>query len=187
MRVAHHNKTESLSTKTPRRRSLSFAAAVLLLTATAIAALPSSADARGRGGRRGVTVVRVGGFYNPYFYGGFGYYPYYSPFYGSPALYRAPEGGLPPAAARAMDLGALDLKVKPGKAEVWVDGEYVGPARSFDGYPSYLWLKSGRHEIVLYREGYQTFEQTIRVQPGAVVDLKVKLLEGPSEPPAQRR
>ena len=170
-----------------RVRWCSYAATVLLLSATALAAFPSSAEAgpRGRGGRGGARVVRVGvtgGFYSPFFYRGFAY-----PigFYAGP--YRAAEGGLNLGVARAMDLGALDLKIKPSKAEVWVDGELVGQARDFDGYPSYLWLERGRHTITVYKGGYETFEQTLRIQPGAVVDLKLKLVRGGSEPPEPKR
>ena len=34
---------------------------------------------------------------------------------------------------------------KPDRADVWVDGKYVGEARDLDGYPSYLWLEKGPH------------------------------------------
>ncbi len=38
--------------------------------------------------------------------------------------------------------GAVDVDAKPNRADVWVDGKYVGEARDLDGYPS-LTLPAG--------------------------------------------
>ena len=96
---------------------------------------------------------------------------------------RGAEGGLSPALAQAMEVGAIDIDIKPGKAEVWVDGEYYGLARDFDGSPSYLWLKRGKHTVSVYKGGYETFEETLGVNPGVVSRVKLKLLPGDSRPP----
>jgi hypothetical protein len=129
-------------------------------------------------------VIRVAP--SPFFYGSF-YYPYYwgarfhTPFY----PYR-PVGetvGLQPGVARALGIGALKLNVKPRKAEVFVDGEFVGHVRNFDGYPSLLWLEEGTHRITIYKGGFKTFEDEIEFTPGIVRSLKLRLQAGESDPP----
>ena len=95
-----------------------------------------------------------GDFYGPFygFNGRYGYPYHYGP-------YRGPEGGLNPIQARLMGWGAIDVHVKPSKAEVWVDGNYVGTARELDGHPSYLWLEEGNHRVTIYRGGFVTYDE----------------------------
>ena len=82
----------------------------------------------------------------------------------------------------AAGLGALDLNVKPKKAEVYVDGRYVGLAKDFDGSPGYLWLKEGTHEVIFYKEGYGTVVREFTVHPGAVIEVKQRMVRGESVP-----
>jgi hypothetical protein len=82
------------------------------------------------------------------------------------------------------EIGGLDLNVKPKKTEVYVDGEFVGLAKDFDGYPGYLWLDKGCHEITLYRPGYQTWTQRFTVRTGLVIDVRVRMVEGEAVPPS---
>ena len=127
----------------------------------------------------------------PLFYGVWGipyYAPYYAPYgyygyYGPP--YQA-EGGMSLQIARLNGWGAIDLNIKPRKAEVWVDGRYVATARDLDGYPTYLWLDEGTHTVTLRKGGYQTFEQTFDVHAGEVIPLRLRLAPGASDPPPQR-
>jgi hypothetical protein len=165
----------------PQAKFLGRAAATLFLGALVALTLPGSAEAHGR---------RFAGFRPPRFYG-FGFYPafYASPyFYGfAPGPYGylgAPAGGLDLNFARLMGWGALDLNVKPGKAEVWVDGQFVGKAGDFDGYPSYLWLAKGPHEVVVYEGGYETFRERYEVAPGSVFEVHLKMKKGNATPAA---
>ena len=115
----------------------------LLVFAMVLVALAPPAEARGWG-RGSVLIVspRVSyGFYGP------GGYPFYSSRFGWGYLdygaygrgYEQPN----PTLARALGVGALDLDIKPRSADVFVDGEFVGQVRDFDGYPSFLWLAEG--------------------------------------------
>ncbi len=149
---------------------------------------PAEARRGGFGRGRGGIGIRVPSFGAGYY--GYGFYGYPYGFYGYPYAYgpyRRPgqEGGLNPTQARLMGVGAIDMRVKPGKAEVWVDGTFLGSVRDFDGSPSYLWLKEGAHRITLYRGGFQTYEEEVMITPGAVIKLKLKLLPGESEPPSK--
>ncbi len=104
-----------------------------------------------------------------------GYYGYPTRVYGPTATYDA-----------GVRYGALDLDVRPRTTEIYVDGEYVGLARRFDGWPDVLWLEPGRHDVSFYREGYATVTRTFMVTGDAVLEVRERLKKGESvrpEPP----
>jgi len=122
--------------------------------------------------------------YGGYGYGRYGYGGYGYGGYGYPYRYRyrriVREDGV--------RLGALDLEVKPGRTEVFLDGEYVGLSGQFDGNPSYLWVEEGVHELTFYKDGYQSVVREVSVQPGLSVNLRSRLEPGTSsrpEPPPE--
>ncbi len=125
-------------------------------------------------------------------YGHRGYYghgrhysPYYGSYYGSYSDYPRP-GGLDLGAARQAGLGALDLNVRPRRGtKVYLDGKHIGVVGSFDGYPSYLWLKEGTYELVFYRDGYLTLAREFTIHPGVVLDVTLRMQRGESVPPEQ--
>lgn len=86
---------------------------------------------------------------------------------------------------RYQEPGAIDLDVKPKRTEVYVDGSLVGSVGQFDGFPDYLWLTPGTHEIVLYRDGYVTQRRVVEIRPAWVIDLRVALADGETLPPDQ--
>jgi hypothetical protein len=163
-----------------KRAGLVLAVAVALTGALAL--LPPEAEAHGRRGGRGVVVVG-GGFYNPWFgfgpYWGWGWGPYAPAYYG-------PAGGVDMSYAMMAGFGAVDLDVKPNRADVWVDGKYVGEARDLDGYPSFLWLAEGEHRIAVHKGGYLVFDEKINVQRGMRSEVKLKLQPGDSPPPGTK-
>lgn len=75
-------------------------------------------------------------------------------------------------------LGKVDVNVKPKDAAIYVDGGYMGITGSFDGYPGYLWLDEGMHQLVFFKTGYETVAQDVRVIPGNVVDMRFKMQKG---------
>jgi hypothetical protein len=170
-------------------RTRATVAAAALLGATLIAPAGAwAADHRGGGGHGrhgGGTVVVGGGFYAPWWGFGMGY-GYWGPWgWGAyPPAYYGPEGGVPMGVAMMSGFGGVDLDVKPNRADVWVDGKYVGEARDFDGYPSFLWLKEGVHRLQIQKGGYKLFDEEVEMQPGLKKSLKVRLEPGESEPPA---
>ena len=116
------------------------------------------------------------GFYSPYGYGG----------YFGPSPYAFAPGGADMNAAGIQGLGAVEMKAKPGSAEVWVDGKFIAEARDLDGYPSYLWLKEGVHRVVVFKGGYANFDEEIEVRRGIHKELKVKLEKGDAKAPGTR-
>ncbi len=164
--------------------------AVAVAITGALAFQPSEAEAHGRGGhRRGHAVVVGGGFYYPGFgYGfGYGFGPYWGWGWGPyPGAYYGPPGGVDMNYAMMAGFGAVELNVKPNRADVLVDGKYVGEARDLDGYPSYLWLADGGHKLAVYKGGFKTFEEEISVQRGMKTTIKLRLEPGESEPPGTK-
>ena len=143
-----------------------------------------------RGGSRtyrGGSYYRGGGYYRGYRH----YYPYYYPYYSypyfssyywwGPSVYY----GYRMAEDYGQAAGALDLDIKPEEAEVWIDGEYIGIADNYDGFPRYLWLPEGDHRLVFYLDGYRTAAREFTVSEGIVLQVKTKLERGESKPAAE--
>jgi hypothetical protein len=135
-----------------------------------------------------------GGYYDPYYYGGFGYgfgfcnqgfygYPFYSPFgfgygipsgyfdpfYSDPYDYGAGYGAYSSRVYGGHDEGSLKLKVKPRNAKVYVDGYYAGVVDDFDGAFQKLTLNGGRHKVELRADGYETTEFDVLITPEQTV------------------
>ncbi len=121
-------------------------------------------------------------------YGFRSYLPY--AFYSGAYLFPSVYGGYGRSYGASRYLGALDLNIKPKKAEVYLDGEYIGLVKDFDGYPSYLWLERGTYDISFYLPGYQTLTRSLKLFPGTVVDVRLRLEPGEAvmpEKPARSR
>jgi hypothetical protein len=148
-----------------RERRVLALAAGLALICLALASAPAEAAHRYHGFRY---------HYHPRlsFSFGYPYYPY--PVYGSPY-----------AGYGSADMGALDLAVKPKKATVYLDGQQIGRVKNYDGWPRYLWLEQGDHQLVFHLEGYRTHVESVRVQRGIVMKLAYRLVEGQATPPEQ--
>ena len=162
-----------------RSRRTVVAAVALALVALGVS---RQADAHPRG--RGRAVVYGGGFYgfNPWFGLGFGPWGGWGAYY--PGVY--PPGGVDMNAAMIAGFGAVELNVKPNRADVWVDGRYVGEARDLDGYPTYLWLADGPHRVAVHKGGFLVFDEQIDVRRGMKTEIKLKLQPGDSPPPGTK-
>jgi hypothetical protein len=90
--------------------------------------------------------------------------------YGGGAFNRGPRD----------ERGALDLDLSPGRAQVFLNGQRIGTADDFDGWPRYLWLPEGTYELVFYLDGYQTLARRLTVQPGLIIDMDDHLQPGRS-------
>ncbi len=133
-----------------------------------------------------------GGYYDrgAYWNGWYGswYWPYYSPwtigwwgswgpyahYYDTPPYYGTrvyPNDDYGP-------YGALDLDVSPEKAEVYVNGQRVGVADDYDGYPTYLWLEQGVYDVVIYAPGFETIARQYVIRPGLVIDVEDAMTPG---------
>lgn len=117
--------------------------------------------------------------YRHYGYPYYGY-PYYGYYGGWPYGYAPPYA---PAVVVVPALAAIDLEIKPDKAEVWMDGDLIGIADDFDGYPDVMSLPPGEHTIVLKHPGYK--DLTLRYDLKAGESLRVRrrmVRESPTGP-----
>ncbi|HEX4952782.1 MAG TPA: PEGA domain-containing protein [Thermoanaerobaculia bacterium] len=121
-----------------------------------------------------------GGYYWPWWGWNDPYYPYYyhpryRSYYDRPYYwYETQERS-----------GALDFDVNPEHAEIWVDGQQMGTADDFDGFPSFLWLPEGSYQVVVYLDGYETLVRDYEIRSGVVIDLEDTLQPGDSVPPEE--
>jgi len=83
------------------------------------------------------------------------------------------------------EMGALDLDIRPEKAQIFVNGEYLGVADQYDGYPGYLWLEQGTYDIVFYYEGYESISRQYSIYQGAVVDVSDVMVPGEAKRPEE--
>ena len=74
--------------------------------------------------------------------------------------------------------GALDLDVSPERAQIYVDGELVGEADDFDGFPDFLWLEKGTYDVVIFHAGYQTIARQYSIYGGQVIDVEDRMTPG---------
>lgn len=107
-------------------------------------------------------------YYSWYWPWGWGAYPIYYP------VYTSVSGDAP---------GALDLDLRPEKAAVYLDGQFIGVADNFDGFPDYLWLEPGTYDLVFYMDGFRTIARQYSIYSGVVIDVEDRMVPGESVPP----
>jgi hypothetical protein len=168
------------------RKGFRLVAVAALTLALFTLGAPPEAAARHRGRGHGRVVVHGGGFYGGWYpWDGFGYG--WGPYWGWGPFYPGyPTGGVDMNAAMVAGFGAVELNVKPNRADVWVDGRYVGEARDLDGYPTYLWLADGPHRLAVHKGGFLVFDEQIDVRRGMKTEIKLKLEPGDSAPPGPK-
>lgn len=75
------------------------------------------------------------------------------------------------------DLARIDTDVSPDRAQLFVDGAYVGIADDFDGRPDYLYLEPGRHTLEFKANEYQGLRILLEVRAGDEKNLRDRLRE----------
>lgn len=78
--------------------------------------------------------------------------------------------------------GRLVAKVKPGRAGVFVDGKYVGPAANFRIARTYM-VAAGEREIKLVDPRYEEFVTKVKIEPGKKTTLRQTLKPLPAPQP----
>ena len=66
----------------------------------------------------------------------------------------------------------------PKTAGVWIDGQYVGFLNELKG-GSQVRLLPGEHQVLVRKGGFADFSQKVTIEPGAVLDIPVKLENDP--------
>ena len=90
------------------------------------------------------------------------------------------------AAVGQQNTGYLKTKVNPGRAGVFIDGKYVGPAGNFGIGRKYT-VAAGDHEVRLSEPRYEDLVVKVTIQPGKTTKLAetMKALP-PAKPPFGR-
>jgi hypothetical protein len=84
--------------------------------------------------------------------------------------------------ARAPDVTAmLKITVQPGRAAVFLDGQYVGHAGELGGSVHSLLISPGKHRIKIELPGYRTFETEVNLLQGQKSEVKTELVKGSIE------
>ncbi len=68
--------------------------------------------------------------------------------------------------------GGVSFDIQPSDADLFVDGEYVGPVGDFTPYGEPLTLTPGVHRIDVQREGFQPMSWDVTVEPGQVIPYR---------------
>lgn len=79
--------------------------------------------------------------------------------------------------------GYLKTKINPGRAGVFIDGKYVGPAGNFGIGRKYA-VAAGEHEVKLVEPRYEDIVTKVTIQPGKTTKLSqtMKALPAPKPP-----
>lgn len=75
----------------------------------------------------------------------------------------------------------LKLTVQPGRAAVFLDGNYVAHASESGGALHSLLISPGKHRIKVELPGYRTFETEVTLLPGQKSEVKTELVKGSIE------
>jgi hypothetical protein len=87
------------------------------------------------------------------------------------------------ACCAADTMGTLKTDVVPGRAGVFVDGKYVGPAKNFKVAQHYM-LAPGMHEVKLVDPRYQDIVKTVTIEAGKQLVMHESMVELPvAKPP----
>lgn len=72
----------------------------------------------------------------------------------------------------------LKLTIQPGRAAVFLDGNYIGHAGELGGAFHSLLLSPGKHRIKVELPGYRTFETEVTLVLGQKSEVKTELAKG---------
>jgi hypothetical protein len=75
----------------------------------------------------------------------------------------------------------LKLTVQPGRAAVFLDGQYIGHAGELGGAVHSLSISPGKHRIKIELPGYRTFETEVNLVQGQKSEVKTELVKGSIE------
>jgi len=75
----------------------------------------------------------------------------------------------------------LKVTVQPGRAAVFLDGNYVGHASELGGATHSLLVSPGKHQIKVELPGYRTFETEVSLLAGQKSEVKTELAKGSIE------
>jgi len=101
-------------------------------------------------------------------WGSFGYVPLWWWNVGMPPqAYAVPA--VPVPLPEGAPIGGVQLDIEPRRAQVYVDGAYVGVVSDFSGYFQHLDLVAGPHLITIVAPDYEPLIIEVTVSPGRTI------------------
>jgi hypothetical protein len=124
-----------------------------------------------------VGVGFYGGYYGFYPWFSWGpYSPYWYPWFYPPYPYGYGYPYYPQSSVR--------IEVMPREAKVFVDGYFAGTVDDYDGTFQRLHVTPGKHDILIYLEGYHSLKQSFYLSPDSTYKVKGEMAKlAPSDPP----
>jgi len=83
-----------------------------------------------------------------------------------------------PKAQFATITSEIKLKVTPERAAVFVDGDFAGYAKQFNGMGRGMLVSPGDHHIKIALAGYQEFNTDVTLLPKQKITVKTELVAG---------
>ena len=81
----------------------------------------------------------------------------------------------------------MRIEVTPREAKVFVDGYFAGTVDDYDGTFQRLHVTPGKHDILIYLEGYHSLKQSFYLSPDSTYKVKGEMAKlatnDPPEPP----
>lgn len=75
--------------------------------------------------------------------------------------------------------GAIYISSSPGNAQIWINGQYtVDTNESIDNPFGFTDLAPGQYTVVLRKEGYQDYTETVILNPNEIYNIKAVLTPG---------
>ena len=87
-----------------------------------------------------------------------------------------------PICAQQAGSGFLKVRAHPGRAGVFVDGKYVGPAANFGMARKYT-VAVGEHEVILREPRYQEYKTTVKIEAGKTAAVSQSMQPRPAASP----
>jgi hypothetical protein len=134
----------------------------LVLGAFLVMTLPASAAVRFRGGIVIVPAYRAWGWYNPFFFGPYGWYGAYGPYGPYPAYHS--------------NAGELKLKTNVKDADVYINDALAGKASQLKT----MWLQPAAYDILVRAPGYAPFTERLFIVAGKTTEVTANLAAAPS-------
>ncbi len=72
-----------------------------------------------------------------------------------------------------VNYGSVDFNVRPQKSRIYVDGDYLGIADDFNGYPQTAKLSAGHHTVRVVSPGGQVETRRIYVAAGRELNFNL--------------
>ncbi len=148
----------------------------------ALALIGPATPAHARGWHRAHVGWHVGIGWSPWWWYGSWYWPGY-PWWAYGPGWAYPHGYVPARGLQGevSNLTVVKTDVEPEHARVLLNGQLIGVADDFDGYPDFLYLEPGKYTLEFRLQGYKSDTIDVDAHSGLYLPVEMKLERIPGE------